>query len=190
MKSISVYDLKLIPELAHLSIFDLVHPDNDALVNPFLAEMGFDLDYPLMYTVSQHRTLQHKVEIGFVIRGETNINRKHVTGPWGTLDDRLAAAAITDPSLCAALCEQMNTGLDYGSFSDNDDGPESFPDSMCDPHEQQILTQIKQLEGVLLAIRGNQHKNDGSLKLAHEYHIVEEPIKQRKRHTKRAKLLT
>lgn len=186
MKAISVYDLKLIPELKHLTYFDMVHPDNDKIVNPFLAEMGFDLDYPLIYTVSQHRTLQNTVEIGYVIRGEVNISRAHLMGPWATLYDRMVAAAYTDPSLCVALCQQMNTSLDYTAFSSrgsNSPGTpsENFPEELCNPNEGEILAQIRELEELLFQIRGSQYKEDGSLKMPIDYHQAEEAPKQRRK---------
>lgn len=186
MKAISVYDLKLIPELSHLTYFDMVHPDNDKLVNPFLEEMGFDLEYPLMYTVSQHRTLQNTVELGYVIRGEVNISRKHITGPWSSLYDRMVAAAVTDPSLCVELCRQMNTSLDYTAFtsrgSNSPGSPvDNFPEDLTDPDEQGILMQLQLLEEILFEIRGSQYKADGSLKMPADYHATEEEPKQRKR---------
>lgn len=185
MKAISVYDLKLIPELEKLSIFDLIHPDNDKLVNPFLAVMGFDLDYPLIYTVSQHRTLQNKVVVGYVIRGEVNINREHLSSEWATLYDRMVAAAYQDPTLCKALCEQMNTSLDYSAFHSaketENPKPVDFPVNQCNPDEIVITEQIKQLEELLFHIRGSQYKKDGSLKMPADYHEVEEEVKPKRR---------
>jgi hypothetical protein len=189
MKAISVYDLKIIPELAHLNYFELVHPDNDCLVNPFLGTMGFDLDYPLMYTVSQHRTLQNTVVIGYVIRGEVNISREHLTGPWGTLYDRMVAAAYTDPSLCVDLCRSMNMSLDQSAFIGSrhaaDSAPENFPECLTNPDEKEILEQIQLLESILFDIRGSQYRLDGSLKMPDDYHTPEVEPKARKKHVRK-----
>ncbi len=170
MKAISVFDLRIIPQLAHLTHFDLIHPDNDCIVNPFLQVMGFDVRKGLNYTTSQHRTLQNKVEIGFVIRGEVNTSREHLTGPWADLQDRLTAAAITDPSLCRSMCAQLNSSLDFSSFGpDSSSGVVDFPASLSDPKEGEILAQIQQLDELLDMIRGSQHKEDGSLKRPEDY---------------------
>lgn len=185
MKAISVCDLKIIPELSNLSIFELVHPDNDKLVNPFLEIMGFDMEYPLHYTVSQHRTMQNKVKIGFVIRGEVNISRHHIAGEWSSLYERMVAAAVTDPSLCVELCKQMNTGLDYSSFTNSRgqdvETPENFPDSLSDPDEKRVLGEIRQLEAILFEIRGDQYNADGTLKMPEDYNTTITATKQRKR---------
>jgi hypothetical protein len=191
MKAISVYDLKLIPELSHLNYFEMVDPKNDHLVNPFLKIMGFDLDYALQYTVSQHRTMQGTVEIGYVIRGEVNISRDFLTSEWATLDDRLIAAAYTDPSLCKAMCGQLNTSLNYTAFHDGGtavpEAIEDFPECLTNPDEAEILEAMKQLEVLLLEIRGSQYKEDGSHKLPHEYHEEPVVVVKRKRHVRKEK---
>ena len=178
MKAISVFDLKLIPELKDMTIFDIVHPDNDKLVNPFLEIMGFDLQYPLMYTVSQHRTLQKDVKVGFVIRGELNVNRKHLTSEWSDVYDRVVAASYTDKSLCKELCEHMNSSLDYSAFhagrEDEVGKPSEFPQSLVNPDEDIITAQIRDLEAALFIIRGDQLKKDGSYKMPEDYHRQEE----------------
>lgn len=189
MKAISVYDLQLIPELAHLTVFDMVHPSNDKLVNPFLGIMGFDLDYPLHYTVSQHRTIQNTVKVGYVIRGEVSITREHLTGPWATMDDRVAAAAYTDASFARELCAMMNR-TNFTATRGADSGPhEDFPAELCDPNEERIAGEIQQLEDILLQIRGSQFKEDGNRKMPEDYFpqpkVEEKP--KRKRLTRKDK---
>jgi hypothetical protein len=172
MKAISVYDLKRIPALSHLTYFDLVHPDNDKLVNPYLHDIGFNLNKGLSYTVSQHRTLANTVEIGFVIRGEVRTDREFLNSSLATLEDKMAAAALTDMSLCAELCRMMNQASSIGAYSSatRDGEPDTdFPESLTNPDEAEIVSKIRQLEQILDDIRGSQHKEDGSLKLPEDY---------------------
>lgn len=183
MKSISCHDLKLITALKDFSIFDLVHPKNDHIVHPFLEVMGFDMNKGLMYTVSQHRTLQKTVEVGYVIRGEVNRSRKHLTGPWGTLEDRIMVAGLEDIELCKDLCDRaVIRRLDYSDFNEAyDDGYQdvgnTFPDSLENPDESAITSQIKVLEDILFDLRGDQRRDDGSYKTSEDYRkelLVEE----------------
>ena len=177
MKSVSVTDLKLIPELSHLNYFEMIDPKNDHLVNPFLEIMGMDLDYPLQYVAKQHRNLQNKVVINYMIIGETNINREHITGPWGSLTDRMIAAAYQDPSLCKELGSHLNTSLDYNAFKGGRDQPDEQPSTADFPttdEERMITAQIKQLEELLLHIRGDQRREDGGYKYPHEYSVKKE----------------
>jgi hypothetical protein len=172
MKAISVYDLKLIPELAHLTYFDMIHPDNDALVNPFLYILGFNLNKGLSYTACQHRTLANTVEIGFVIRGEVRTDLEFLLGPFSTIEDRLAAAAIMDKSLCAEMCMMMNQASSIGAYSSSSKEGEAeadFPESLTNPDEADIVAEIQQLEFLLRDIRGDQHREDGSMKRPEDY---------------------
>jgi hypothetical protein len=181
MKAISVYDLQVIEELAHLSIFDLVHPDNDKVVKPFLEIMGFDTEYPLHYTVSQHRTWANEVKIGYVIRGEVSIARKDLNGPWGTVLDKLVAADYQGGGLLQDMLSLMSTKLDYNAFHDcREPDPETleqFPACLKNPDELELLAQIRQLEDILFEIRGNPYASDGNLRMPGD--VDEAPYKQR-----------
>lgn len=191
MKYISVYDLQVIPELSKLSVFDLVHPDNDKVVYPFLEIMGFDTEYPIHYTVSQHRTMSNKVKIGYVLRGEVNINRQHLTGAWSTTIDKLVAADYQGGGLLNELLSLQNTSLDYSAFhSAKEADPtslEQFPLCLTNPDEEIILAQIKQLENILLDIRGNPYAEDGNLKMPKDRGDNVPPYVQRKQRKEKAK---
>lgn len=193
MKAISANDLQLIPELSGMTIFDLINIENDKIVYKYLDVLGFDMDYPIHYTVSQHRTLQNKVIVGYVLRGEVNVNRAHLNGPWSTITDKLVAADYRDTSLCKELLAHMSTSLSYDAFHTGKDyetfSQEKFPECLTNPDEDQLVTQIKQLEELLLAIRGNPYAKDGNLKMPKDYEEGEEepPHVQRKKRRKKAK---
>ena len=180
MKSISVTDRRHIPELSHLNYFELVDPKNDHLVKPFLEMIGIDTDYPIQYVAAQHRNLQNKVVVNYMIVGEVQCNRKFLNSEWASLDDRMVAAAYQDPSLCKALCDQLNTTLDYNSFKDaieTKNGPkEQLPPNLLNKDEGVIAAQIRQLEDLLFQIRGSQFNEDGSLKTFDDYHNMTEKV--------------
>lgn len=183
MKNISVTDLMLVPELSHLRMIDFINPDNDALLAPYLKVLGFDLDYPIQFIPCQHRNMQGKVVIAYLIAGEVECNAAFLSGPFATMEDRLIAAGYRDLSLADTLAGSMTLGRDY-----NGDGrQEVFDPALADPQEAAILEQIKVLDDLLVAVRGNPFKNDGNRKTLDEQHTVEPPEKRRRKSVKVAK---
>ena len=171
MKSISLTDLKLVSWLSHLTEEQLIHPDNDHLVMPALAELGFNINEPVEYFPCQHRNMQNKVVISYLLIGTMSLRREHITGKWSTLTDRMVAAAYQDPSLCRELCAHLNSSLNYNSFNGKD-MPEDkvsngeFPTT---PEEEAITKEIQHLASLLLKVRGNPYKEDGGLKSFEDY---------------------
>jgi hypothetical protein len=182
MKVVSTHDLKLIPELAHFSLFDLINPDNDAVVNEFLWTMGLDIDRPLEYDVSYHRTLTKKSVVGFVIIGEVRTDRQFRLSPWCTAEDRMIAAGKKDVSLARELAAMMNIQNGYGSEQSLED--EEVGELFQDQSEiERIEDELTAMKVVLDNIRGNQYKRNGTRKLAHEYH-EQEPYQRERRKKK------
>lgn len=62
---ISFYDVVKLPEFSKLSIFDLLRPEMDSKVAPYLWEIGADIDKPVKVQACQHRTLDGAVRIGY-----------------------------------------------------------------------------------------------------------------------------
>jgi hypothetical protein len=89
MKTISVTDLKRIPELSHLRMIDFINPQNDLLVAPFLKVLGFDLDYPIEYMARQHRNLAGEVVIAYMVCGEVECNERFLRSAFATAEDRI-----------------------------------------------------------------------------------------------------
>lgn len=158
MKTISVTDLKLIPELSHLRMIDFIDPKNDALIAPYLEELGFDLDYPIEYMARQHRNLQGKVVIAYMIAGEISCNEKFLKSAFATAEDRIIAAGYRDLSLAKDMARGMHTSRDI------EGEVEGFSPDQANPDEDDILMQIKVLDDLLLDVRGDPYKEDGSRK--------------------------
>lgn len=188
MKSISVTDLQLIPELSHLRMFDFIHPDNSEKIAPFLKEMGFDLDYPVVFEASQHRNLQGKVVIAYTIYGEIECNDSFRKGAWCSLEDRAILAGYQDLSHAEEMGKLQSRVPNYytGGADKIDDatGLLWLPANQLNEDEQGILDQIKILEQVLLEVRGNPFKRDGSRKLLTEGDEPELPVPKGRRRRK------
>jgi hypothetical protein len=189
MKAISVFDLRLVPSLAHLNHFEMCSATNDHLILPVLEEMGWDISKPLQYTVSQHRTLQNTIEVGFVIRGEISHERKHLSGVWADCYDKISCAAETDRSLCVEMAALMGASLNYDAFHTSREmspngKPLPFPAELSNPDESVISEQIKQLEGLLLFIRGDQYGKNGAHKTPQEYHETDVVVSKKKKRGK------
>lgn len=176
MKSISATDLILFPELSHLRMLDVIDPKNTDLISPFLKKIGIDLDYPVQFIPSQHRNWQQQVVIAYMVVGELECNESFLSSEWATAEDRIIAAGYKDLSKAQDMARALSTARDYGSGL-----VEGFPPDLMNPDEPDIAMQIKVLEDLLLAVRGNPFKQDGSRFTLAEYGTVEEPEKRRKK---------
>lgn len=170
MKNISCTDLQLIPELAHLRMLDFIDPANDALIAPFLKVLGFDLDYPITYIPCQHRNMQGKVVIAYVIAGEVECNAAFLNSPWATMEDRIIVTGYRDVGLASEIANGQTKSRSYEGEGQIQEG---FSPELTNPDEANILMQIKVLADLLLSVRGDPFKQDGSRKALDEHGIVE-----------------
>lgn len=181
MKTISVTDLKRIPELSHLRMIDFINPVNDRLIAPYLKVLGFDLDYPIEYLARQHRNLAGDVVIAYMIAGEVECNERFLSSPFATVEDRIIVAGYKDLSLANQMSNALSTSRDY------DNGTrEGFPAELTNPDEAAILEQIKVLDNLLDQVRPDRYREDGSLKTLKEYHTPPEPVVAKKERKKRS----
>lgn len=180
MKTISVTDLMLVPELSHLRMLDFIDPKNDALIAPYLKVLGFDLDYPIEYLARQHRNLQGQTVIAYMITGEVECNEQFLSSPFATVEDRIIAAGYKDMGLANQMTTALSTSRDY-----NNGVVEGFPADLSNPDEAAIVEQINVLENLLAVVRPNMYGEDGCLKTMAEYHAPPvEPVKKgRKKHS-------
>lgn len=180
MKSISVTDLQLIPELSHLRVIDFIDPKYDELISPFLSKLGFDLDFPIEYAPSQHRNMQGKVVIAYRIIGEVECNNKFLTSEFATAEDRVIARGYRDLGLAGDMAKQLTTGRDYGGEGEGQ-SEKGFPPELTNDDEQAIKNQINSLAGLLMIVRGNPFRQDGSRATLAEYGVPEVPEKTRRK---------
>lgn len=182
MKTYSVTDLQLIPELSHLRMIDFINPVHTALISPFLRVLGYDLDFPITFVPSQHRNMQGKVVIAYMVVGDVECNASFLGSVWATTEDRVVAAGYKDLGAAETIASAMTQSREYDSGA-----VEGFPPDMSNPDEASITMQIKVLADLLLAVRGNPFKNDGSRRTLDEQHLVEAPEKRRAKSVKVAK---
>lgn len=188
MKSISALDLQLIPELSHLNIFEIVHPDNDDLVAPFLYEFGMDMNKGVEVVCSHHRRLNRQAATSFVFVGEVRTDNAFRLSPFCSVEDRLIMAGKTDLSLAKELASMANVAqTNYGvSFAlDNEEAGELHQDK---EDIDRIESELELLETMLSHIRPEQRRKDGSLKKMREYNNQETYERPRKKKANRSTL--
>lgn len=112
----------------------------------------------MQFIPSQHRNLQGKVVVSYQIVGEVEINASFLNSEWATGEDRMIAAGYRDHGLAKDLAQSMTIGRNY----DGDGVIEALPPDMLNPDEELIAAQIRALDSVLLAVRGDPYKQDGS----------------------------
>lgn len=177
MKTISVTDLMLVPELSQLRMIDFIDPKNDVLIAPYLKVLGFDLDYPIDFIPSQHRNLQGQIVIAYQIVGEVDINSNFLSSSYATPEDRIIAAGYKDMGLANDMSRSLSTSREYSG------AVEGFPLELTNPDEAAIIEQLNVLTNLLYEVRPGMYKEDGSLKTITEYHTPVEEVakKERKR---------
>lgn len=173
-KVMSFRDLKLIPELSGLSEIHMIHPSNDNLVNKYLAQLGFDLDYAVVYIPAKHRDMQGKIAVGFRAVGEVSCNRNFINSPLCTIDDRLIAAGYQDISLAKEMATLGSAGRSYSQLIDgecveDDAVVEDFLEEETEEDEEFVASQIAQLEEIRDRLRGSMWSDSGALKTPDEY---------------------
>lgn len=177
-KTISVTDLKLIPELSHLRMLDFIDPKNDLLIAPYLRVLGFDLDYPIEYIPSQHRNLQGQKVIAYQIAGCVECNENFLSSSLATVEDRIIAAGYRDQGLARDMASSLSSSRDYVGEGDT----EAF---VSEPDEADVTEQIQILQNLVDQVRPNMYKEGGSLKTLAEYHAPPTaPAKERKKRAK------
>lgn len=188
MKSISVTDLVLIPELSHLNFVEIISKVNDYLVLPFLEQLGIDTDYPVSYMPCQHRNMQGKVVISYLVVGELQINRSYLSSEYADTTDLLVASSYTDRSLTKELCGLQNSSLDYAAFQDGrEDEPTRLSEIQQYLHpkdEAKLLLAIDVLTKIRDNVRGSEFNIDGTLKTPVEYQIPKVIIKNKRKKRK------
>lgn len=188
MKAISCLDLQLIPELSHLNIFEIVHPDNDEIVAPFLYEFGMDMNKGVEVVCSHHRRLNRQAATSFVFVGEVRTDNAFRLSPFCSVEDRLIMAGKTDLSLAKELASMANVAqTNYGvSFAlDNEEAGELHQDK---EDIDRIESELELLETMLSHIRPEQRRKDGSLKKMREYNSQETYERPRKKKANRSTL--
>lgn len=179
MKNISATDLILFPELSHLRMLDVIDPKNTELISPFLKRIGIDLDYPVQFVPSQHRNMQGKTVIAYMVVGELECNSSFLNSEWATVEDRIIAAGYHDLGKAQDMAQALVSARDYESGVQD-----GFPPDLANPDEDEILMQIKVLADLLLSVRGTPFKQDGSRFTLSEHGVAETPEKRRKKPAK------
>lgn len=182
MKVFSVTDLMLIPELSHFRQIDFIKPENTEKLLPFLKILGYDVLYPIVFRPSKHRNLQNQVVISYQIIGDIELNSSFQDSVWCTAEDKIIARGYTDLTVSEDMAAIMTACRSYGDTGSHDDG---FPVDQCEPDEKEVLAQIKQLEELLLQIRGNPYRKDGSIATLDQHGQVESKEKVRRKPEKR-----
>lgn len=182
MKVISSFDLLRIEALSHLTIFDIINPANDSIVNPFLAIMGIDLDYGVNYYVAYHRTLSNETKVGYVLAGELQCNRAFVNSPWCSAMDRLIISGYNDRSLAYDLMLMNGTSVDYSTVHALDEKDNEQVQNILDNYQDKEVTErieeeMRVLQEILDNVRGDQYTKGGTLKTPEQYHEEETEVK-------------
>ena len=172
MKCVSMKDILLCEGFENLNEFDLLPIEMDKQVLPILFQLGIDTNKGYEIIASNHRTLTGKVSVGYRYFGSVRIDKAFQKSSFCTIEDRIAAAGVSDPSLALDMCASMNATLNYGSFSE-DGELEELPTGIAkllyvEGHEA-ATNELDALNAICYNVRGNPYGAGGSLKTHAEY---------------------
>lgn len=166
---LSATDLQLASPLSHLTELQIVSPEYDHLVMPILEEMGCDLDYGICISASQHRNLQNKVVVSYTIACEVGCNWKHLSGPFGTAENRMLAASHVDASLSNEMALMQSVCNDFQSLYSSEQVENQY--LVYNEDEQEIAAKIAELNKALYEVRGEQVDKFGNYRTYGDYHV-------------------
>lgn len=167
---LSFRDLRLISELSKFTEIELLNPENDSMVFGYLAKLGFDMDYGIVYEPSKHRDMQGNVGVGYRVIGELDINRNVVSSYLCSMEERLAVAAYLDPSFIMEISPLLGSRIDHKSFLGEDSDPVT-DDTLIDytePDYESVSSQLDALRAIRDNIRGPIYNEAGDIKTPDE----------------------
>lgn len=169
---LSFRDLQRIPALSHLREPDMLSIANDALINSYLAVLGFNINASILYEPAKHRDMTNKVGVGYRAVGTITQDRTYLNSPMCTPIERMIAASQTDMSLTRELAKLAGTNshsdlTDSRAASSGGEGGQEF--DYTEPDCDDIAKQIQYLIELRDTIRGCPYNEYGSLKTPQEY---------------------
>ncbi len=111
----------MIPEFKGIREIDLLHPDMDSRVAPYLNEFGIDVRLPFSVVAANHRDFSNKVGVGYMYLGEMRRDREYLNSPWCNMVERVSIAYSKDYSLGQELVQLMNRTFDAKALSEIDE---------------------------------------------------------------------
>lgn len=156
MKNVSVRDLQQFPELSKYSELDLIHPDMDSTIRPFLYILGIDTEYPIEYGAYNHRDLNNKTGIGYRLVGEIRCDAEFRKSPFCDTIDRVAITGYQDSSLTQELAQMMNHTVDFDAMDDEEGflATEDFTTDMIEPDYEEVSAELQRMRKTIIEIRG------------------------------------
>ncbi len=170
-----------------MTIFDVVHPDNAAKVNPFLHTLGIDLEYGIAYDTAQHRTLTGKVVVGYLISGHPRIDREFRRSAYCSAEHLMLATAYTDADFARELRTMASTCSSYDTSWGLEESNAVLDNYEDKEQSKRLAAEIQVLTDILAHIRPNQYKSNGDLKTQDDYLVPDEPIKVRVRKARKVR---
>ena len=174
MKAISFSDVLTFPQFKGMTEVMLLDTKMDKHVMPYLYLLGGDKNQGYQILANRHRNLNNKVVTGYryVMQSRTDYSYTH-SSLCETID-RIAAAAIKDPSLAIEMASLMNHSFDFASFQDG--GVEigydtrfghirnEFPAELLESDWKETEAYLDFLQKTVLDVRGSPLRANGDLK--------------------------
>ena len=175
MICLSVSDLKLATKLSGMSELEIIKVENDEIVSEIIYQLGIDTEFPWIYTANKHRNIRDQVLIGYRIAGEIRIDEEFRNSKLAGIQERLVISSYKDVSMMEEIAELAFKVRDFSEYLNDSDSLEFdeeralFGQDQLEPDWEQAEDHIRELNDILLAVRGSPYTSSGALKTMQDY---------------------
>ena len=113
-KGVSFSDVIRFSSFSHLTPFDLLSPEYDEDVKPYLYDMGIDTNLRIDVQACLHRNMSGHKAVGYRYIGFERTDEKWLKNPQCTMAARLASQE--DPSLAAEMKGMSTEGMSGAAY--------------------------------------------------------------------------
>ena len=113
-KGVSFSDIIRFSSFSHLTPFDLLSPEYDEDVKPYLYDMGIDTNLRIDVQACLHRNMSGHKAVGYRYIGFERTDEKWLKNPQCTMAARLASQE--DPSLAAEMKGMSTEGMSGAAY--------------------------------------------------------------------------
>lgn len=155
---ISFEDVITIEEFSGLAPRDLLSPEMDSKVSPYLFKLGMDVSKPFIVQPCKHRRMNGKVVLNWCYVGMERTDKEWLNCVYSSLEARITAQH--DSYLRADMINASTEGMSWGAYQAMVTGAIGKEGMTCrevDDDEddyKESLAMIQAMEALQLSVRG------------------------------------
>lgn len=164
LKYFSALDILKIPEFNELTVFDLIHKENDERISILLYHCGADIDKGVKIQACNHRTLDHKIVTSYRYVFLERSDKEWLSNPNCSMSARIHSQE--DKWLAADMVRASAEGINGEGFramcvgAIGRDGTTKAPQQLITEDWQEDRLAMLALRNIQADIRGYIHPDE------------------------------